>query len=301
MSRASIYVERLVDGPLNVIWERTQNPDQHERWDLRFSEIEYLPRADDEPQQFTYATNIGFGLGVEGTGESVATNEEDGETTSVLAFESEELLSLIEEGRGFWRYVETDDGIRFLTEYNYETRWGWLGRVIDRFIFRPLLGWATALSFDVLARWVEDGTPPETSFRAFFTHAVARIGLALIWVYLGLVPKLLLAHPEERAPFTRLGLDDDGAGKVVIVLGVAEIAAGIALLIQWQSSWLPYLAGLLPLVLTTGAVTSDPSVASGPYNPVVTTVGTVSLGIVAGHLAGEIPTAMNCRRTSPEQ
>jgi len=33
-------------------------------------------------------------------------------------------ISLIGEGRGFWRYVETDDGLRFLTEYSYDTRWG---------------------------------------------------------------------------------------------------------------------------------------------------------------------------------
>ena len=90
MSRDSIYVERVVDGLLNRIWKRTQDPDQHERWDLRFSEIDYLPREDGEPQRFTYATSIGFGLGIEGTGESVATNEDGEETTSVaLAQRSE--------------------------------------------------------------------------------------------------------------------------------------------------------------------------------------------------------------------
>lgn len=79
MSRDAIYVERLVDGPLDSVWERTQDPAEHERWDLRFSDIEYLPREDDEPQRFTYATRIGFGIGIEGTGTSVATNEDDEE------------------------------------------------------------------------------------------------------------------------------------------------------------------------------------------------------------------------------
>lgn len=111
----------------------------------------------------------------------------------MLAFESEEPLSLISEGRGFWRYVETDSGLRFLTEYNYETRWGQLGQMVDRLVFRPLLGWMTAFSFDVLARWVENGTTPEISFRTILAHAIARAGLALIWVYQGLVPKLLVS------------------------------------------------------------------------------------------------------------
>lgn len=299
MSRESIYVERFVDGPLNAVWERTQEPTEHERWDLRFSEIEYLPREDGEPQRFTYATRIGFGIGVEGTGESVATNEHGEETTSVLSFGSEDLISLICQGRGFWRYVETDNGLRFLTEYNYETRWGRIGRVIDRFVFRPLLGWATALSFDVLGRWVEEGTPPESSFQIFFTYAVARVGLALIWIYQGLVPKLLVSHPIERAPFVRLGLADV-ATEAVVLLGIFEVALGIALLVRWRSSWLAYLGGLLPVALTAGATLSNPSVATGPYNPIVTTIGMVALGVVAGRLASRVPTASNCMRSPPE-
>jgi len=299
MSDDSIYVERFVDGPLDLVWERTQEPDEHERWDLRFSEITYLPREDDEPQRFTYATRIGFGLAIEGTGESIATNEDGEETTSVLAFESDSPLSLISEGRGFWRYVETDDGLRFLTEYNYETRWGRLGTIVDSVAFRPLLGWATALSFDVLARWVAEGTTPETSYRTILAHALARVGLALIWIYQGLVPKLLVSHPAEHAPFNQLGL---GAisGEAVVALGVLEIAFGVALLVWWRSSWLVYIAGLLPVVLTAGAVVADPSVALGPYNPVVTTVGMAALGGIAGSLAGRIPTAGNCLRSPPE-
>jgi len=296
MSRDAIYVERLVDGPLDSVWERTQDPAEHERWDLRFSTIEYLPREEDEPQRFTYATRIGFGVGIEGTGTSVATNGDGEETTSVLSFESGEPISLISEGRGFWRYVETDDGLRFLTEYNYETRWGRLGRLIDLVAFRPLLGWATALSFDVLARWVEEGTPPETSYRMLLTHAVTRIGLALIWIYQGLIPKLLVSHPAERAPFVELGLESIAA-EAVVVLSLLEVAFGLILLWRWRSAWLAYLAGIAPVALTAGAVLSNPSLALGPYNPVVTTIGMVAIGVAAGRLAGRIPTAANCLRT----
>ncbi|AFK18229.1 hypothetical protein E6P09_05555 [Haloferax mediterranei ATCC 33500] len=299
MSDDAIYVERLVDGPLESVWDRTQDPTEHERWDLRFSTIEYLPREEDEPQRFTYATRIGFGVDIEGTGTSVATNEDGEETTSVLSFESGEPISLISEGRGFWRYVETDDGLRFLTEYNYDTRWGRLGRVIDRVAFRPLLGWATAVSFDVLARWVEEGTPPETSYRMLLTHAVTRIGLALIWMYQGLIPKLLVLHPAERAPFVGLGLEAIAA-EAVVVLGLLEVAFGITLLWRWRSAWLAYLGGLAPVALTAGAVLSDPSLALGPYNPVVTTIGMVALGVAAGRLAGRVPTAANCLRTPPD-
>ena len=41
----SIYVEILVRAPMDALWAHTQTPALHERWDLRFSRIEYLPKA----------------------------------------------------------------------------------------------------------------------------------------------------------------------------------------------------------------------------------------------------------------
>lgn len=299
MDASPIYVERDVEAPVDALWERTQDPGAHERWDLRFSDIEYLPNVDDEPQRFTYRTRIGFGLAIEGTGESVARNEDGEVTTSVLTFDSDDPKSLIEDGRGFWRYVETDDGTRFLTEYNYETRWGRLGRVVDRIGFRPLLGWATAFGFDVLARWAEDGTPPETSYRTAFTHAIATMALGLIWLYQGLVPKLLVRHPAEIASMEALGLGS-AAWTGVLTLGVAEVLLGIAVFVAWRSRWVPIVAGLLSLPLVVGGVILDPASAIGPVNPIVTAIGMVGLGVISSVLAPNVPTARNCRREPSE-
>jgi hypothetical protein len=68
----SIYVEVIVRAPMEVLWAHTQTPALHERWDLRFSRIEYLPKSHyADPQRFRYTTRIGFGLEVKGDGESV--------------------------------------------------------------------------------------------------------------------------------------------------------------------------------------------------------------------------------------
>ena len=80
-------------------------------------------------------------------------------------------MSLIREGSGYWRYVPTGDGIRFLTWYDYRTRFGPFGRVIDRLIFRPLMGWATAWSFDRLRLWIERGIDPALSMQRSLAHA----------------------------------------------------------------------------------------------------------------------------------
>ena len=102
-----IYVETLIRGTIDELWEKTQDPALHERWDLRFSEIHYLPRgSEEEPQRFRYATRIGFGLRIEGEGESVAEKRTaDGVRTSALTFSSDDPKSLIREGGGYWRYI----------------------------------------------------------------------------------------------------------------------------------------------------------------------------------------------------
>src|SRR5712691_5848194 len=41
----SIYVEILIRAPMDALWAHTQTPELHERWDLRFSEIAYVPRS----------------------------------------------------------------------------------------------------------------------------------------------------------------------------------------------------------------------------------------------------------------
>ena len=71
MKRRPLYIETLIECDMDTLWARTQDPGQHQLWDLRFSRIEYLPKAHpEEPQKFLYATRLGFGLQVDGIGES---------------------------------------------------------------------------------------------------------------------------------------------------------------------------------------------------------------------------------------
>jgi len=156
---SGIYVKINIQDNLDHVWLLTQDPALHERWDLRFSRIHYLPRSSSaEPQHFLYETRIGFGLSIKGTGESVGQRASAvGDTTSSLKFASADPKSLIREGSGYWRYVPTESGLRFLTWYDYKVRFGITGRLADRLVFRPLMGWATTWSFDRLRIWTETG------------------------------------------------------------------------------------------------------------------------------------------------
>jgi hypothetical protein len=140
--RRSLYVETLIRAEVDDLWRRTQEPGQHQRWDLRFTRIEYLPpAAGDGSQRFRYSVSLLPGLRVNGTG--VCAGERvrpDGTRTSVLRFGSRHRLSLIRAGTGYWRYVPTPAGVRFLTGYDYRPGWGRPGMLADR-LFRPVI-WA---------------------------------------------------------------------------------------------------------------------------------------------------------------
>ena len=149
-----------------MLWEKTQDPELHARWDLRFTSIEPLGGG-----RFRYATRLALGLEVAGLGESAGERHaDDGSATSALTFWSDDRRALIRQGSGYWRYVPTDDGVRFITRYDYETRWGAAGDALD-LGFRPLLGWATAWSFDRLRLWLEEGIAPEESLRRLLPRA----------------------------------------------------------------------------------------------------------------------------------
>jgi hypothetical protein len=181
-----LYVETLVRSDLERLWEATQDAAAHTRWDLRFSVIEDVTaQTDDAPRAFRYALHLP-GRVVAGTGTSVGERRRpDGTRTSALRFGSPDPLSLIRRGSGWWRYVPTPAGTRFLTGYDYEPGWGRLGRLVDRWLFRRLLGWATAWSFDRLRLWVDDDVAPESAARRWVVDtglrlsAVAGAGVAL--------------------------------------------------------------------------------------------------------------------------
>ncbi|MGW2519724.1 hypothetical protein ACWC09_22435 [Streptomyces sp. NPDC001617] len=175
MARTGLYIEARIQAHLDDLWTHTQNPSQHQRWDLRFTEIAYLPRVEGRPQHFRYATRVLPFLKIAGTGISAGERERpDGTRTSALRFSSPHPLSLLAEGSGYWRYIPDGDGVRFLTGYDYQPRWGAFGRITDRLLLRPLMGWATAWSFDRLRLWLEHGISPERARRNWLTELLLR-------------------------------------------------------------------------------------------------------------------------------
>lgn len=157
----ALYVEILIRAPLDEVWRLTQDPASHVRWDARFSDIVPQRTRTDGAREFRYELDLAVHT-IRGTGLSLATKENHaGERTSALLFDTDDPLSPLGAGRGYWRYVPTADGVRFLTGYDYAPGWGWLGRMLDPLITRRFVWWLTARSFDRLRLWAEEGIAPE--------------------------------------------------------------------------------------------------------------------------------------------
>ncbi|MEO8098713.1 MAG: DoxX-like family protein [Acidobacteriota bacterium] len=292
-----IYVEILISEELERIWQLTQEPDLHARWDLRFTRIQYLPRTSPaEPQRFLYQTRIGFGLAIEGTGESVGDrSQEHGDVTSSLKFASNDPKSLIRNGAGYWKYVPTDAGLRFFTWYDYEVRFGAMGRLVDRLAFRPLIGWATAWSFDRLRLWVENQQSPETSMTVSLIHAIARLSIAFIWIWQGLVPKLLFRNIDEGQMLVQAGL----SVSFLPWIGAAEILIGVLVLCAWRTRAI-FIANALAMVLASVVVVArSPYYLTAAFNPVTLNLGVFALAITGWLASKTLPSALNCLRVNP--
>ena len=296
-----IYVEILIRSPMEEIWKHTQTPDVHQRWDLRFTEIRYLPRPDaSKPQKFLYSTRIGFGLAINGEGETMGTSD-SGHRTSALKFWSDDRISLIKEGSGYWKYIPSEKGIRFLTWYDYKARFGVLGKMIDGVIFRPLMGWATAWSFDRLRLWLEKGIHPALSLKCFLAYGISRATVAFVWIYHGLVPKLIYAHSDEMVMLVRSGIPMDHAVFLVKVAGWGEVLFGLLHLVFWKARRLFLLDIALMAIATIAVCFKSPEFLIATFNPVTLNLQLAALAGIGFLLGPDLPSASRCLRKMPEE
>jgi hypothetical protein len=146
-----IVVEALIPAPVEVVWERTQEPAQHVTWDIRFTHIAYRDEVDARGfRLLDYRTDVALGIAVAGVGRYLHSTPLE---HSSFEFDSHDWKSIIRNGRGVWLYERRPGGTYFKTVYDYERRYGMLGRALDGLLFRRLLQLATEWSFETLRLW----------------------------------------------------------------------------------------------------------------------------------------------------
>lgn len=297
----SIYVEILIRGDMESLWRKTQEPQLHQRWDLRFSEIKYLPHQAGDPQKFLYSTRIGAGLRIDGEGESIGQHDDSsGQRTSALKFWSKDPKSLIESGSGYWKYGPTASGIRFFTSYDYRTRFGAAGRIFDKLLFRQLIGWATAWSFDRLRLWIEQDISPEVSRDRTFIYFLTRLTIAFIWFYHGLVPKLLYRSPDELGMLSVTGMPASSVLSMTLLAGWLEIGFALVFIVFWRARWPLWVTIVAMFAATLGVGISSPGYLHKAFDPLTFNLAVLVLAACGLLTAHNLPTAKRCLRKPPE-
>ncbi|CAB1208413.1 DoxX-like family protein [Acinetobacter bouvetii] len=108
-----------------------------------------------------------------------------------------------------------------------------------------------------------------------------QITLAVLWIYQGLIPKILFQSAAEIAIWQSMGLELHLAKICVALSGMIEIMFGCTFLL-WQRAVFIHqlnilgLSGLLLLIMIT-----DPLQLTTAFNPVVMNIAMITLSLLA--------------------
>ncbi|WP_315809052.1 DoxX-like family protein [Pseudomonas sp. C9-3] len=114
--------------------------------------------------------------------------------------------------------------------------------------------------------------------------AIARLALGLVFLYHGLVPKLLFLSPDEVRMIEAHGWSLS-TQRIAEVAGAAEIVLALAILLLRRSRWPLWLAAAALVGLLVDVALFAPELLLGAFNPVSTNVAALALCAIA--LLGE--------------
>ena len=110
-------------------------------------------------------------------------------------------------------------------------------------------------------------------------HTIAVAGLAGVFAYQGLVPKVWKADPSEVALWEAHGVPRPRATRIVRAVGAAEATFGIVTVARQHQRW-PFAIALTAMpAVALAAGTTDRSLLSKNFSP-------ISLGVAVVALAG---------------
>ena len=113
-----------------------------------------------------------------------------------------------------------------------------------------------------------------------WVHGLARVTVALVWVYHGVVPKLLGPHRDELHLAAIHGLPADHLSLLLKVSGALEVVFGVVVLAFWRSRW-PFVVSAVALtVLLVDVAVVAPEYLLGAFNPVSLNLSVISLSII---------------------
>jgi hypothetical protein len=98
---------------------------------------------------------------------------------------------------------------------------------------------------------------------------ISRVALGLVWFYEGLVPKILFLRADELDLVKRSGVFWRTPEWTLQVLGIAQIALGIWLIIGWAERLAVAATTTWMLVLVAFVAGGNPAMLTDPYGALV--------------------------------
>ena len=109
-------------------------------------------------------------------------------------------------------------------------------------------------------------------------HTTARVGVAVVFAYQGLVPKLLASDLDELSMIGNAGIPLGSVTIAAKALGIAELLLAACLVVFWQDRWPSRVALALVTAAAIGVSASSPESLTRAFNP-------LTLNIALGCLA----------------
>ena len=108
-----------------------------------------------------------------------------------------------------------------------------------------------------------------TNTKLWITKMSARIALGLVWLYEGLVPKILFLRADEINLVRKSGLIWETPERTLFILGVAQIAFGLWLIAGWMERFAVITATLWMGILIILVAGGNPAMLTDPYGALV--------------------------------
>jgi hypothetical protein len=98
---------------------------------------------------------------------------------------------------------------------------------------------------------------------------ISRLALGLVWLYEGLIPKLLFLRSDEIELVRRSGFVWKTPELTLEILGLAQVALGLWLIIGWAERAAVTIATLAISILIVLVASGNPAMLADPYGALV--------------------------------
>jgi uncharacterized membrane protein YphA (DoxX/SURF4 family) len=105
--------------------------------------------------------------------------------------------------------------------------------------------------------------------KLWIIKVTARVALGFVWIYEGLVPKLLFVRADELALVQKSGLVWRSPEWTLLVMGIAQIAVGLWLIVGWAERSAVLVATAWMLILIVLVAGGNPGMLTDPYGALV--------------------------------